>query len=164
MSALDYTCKANGNTIVLKGQLRSGWTDGPHGHYFNGVCEFDWRFGTHCRAQVRLSPRSSLDALEELQWESNDAENHIQWSLRGGFIKVEVAFLFLDSNGQMQASPRLCGTGFKKGRIEHTVHGPAFKANVNIFMNFDREKPNLVAWDREASGASAGLPSLGKRR
>jgi hypothetical protein len=169
MGALDYEFRKQGDVVRLKALLRRGWSDGPYGHYYLGVCTFDWRFGIAGRAEVRLSPFGgcTLETLETLELETAD-DAGVQWHLAEGLFQVDVCILSRDTQGNLYWNSLATETGVAKVRMQQSqvfsTDRAQFKGDVRIFFNLDRDRRDVISWSRGSGMASAGLPSLGKRR
>lgn len=162
MAPLDYEFSSDGRILRLWATLASGWDRGR----FVGQCAFDWKDGASCRAQVRLAASSGcgLPQAEALQWAIDRSAIGVQWSVERGVIRTAVAMLFGDRSSM---SPLYRKTGSAKACIEHNelveIEGGYFTAELQIFFNFDRDRPDLIAWQPSGGMASGGLPSLGKK-
>lgn len=163
--ALDYTFPSQ-NVVRLVGTLFKGWKSSRYGQFFLGVCTFDWRGGSRFRAEMRYYPSdraTTLEQLEEVEWLCDGADDQTRWRCDSGKLRVDVPILL--STGA--ASPLLEDTGLHEGRMAQTVYvnqGPGRgHAEVKLLLTFDRDRREWVEWIRSGM-ASAGLPSLGKRR
>lgn len=169
MSALDYRFLGSGFSLRLTGRCRSGWTEGQFGQFYRGVCTFDWKFGHRCRAQVSAYPqnnRCTLDVVETLTWSARDESACVNWSLADGVVVVELPIVITEP--VFQLNPTWRSTGHCKATISHTsrttIGGHPVKFDLVIFIKWDADHPDIVAWAKGTGMASAGLPSLGKRR
>ena len=171
-AALDYEFLQDGDVLRLTGTLARGWKEGPYGPFFIGVCEFDWRYGLHCRAEVRVYPASRASTLESvslidgleyaLTGDHPHDRNHIDWEVDDGSIVVTIPLM---TNGRF--TDLVEDTGFNRGRITHTAYGTSggdrFRLQLLLQVKMDDRSRGPTVWHRGGL-PSAGLPTLGKRR
>jgi hypothetical protein len=175
LNALDYTFGSGGVLLRLRGQLRAGWNDrGPRGPFFRGVCTFDWK-GVDCRAEVSLYPahgdeEDTLRMLECREWRYREERSSISWLLMEGVLSVEVP-LYVGAEAQASLNPSIEWQGPGRATLRHSrgggtgkFGGLSWRADLAVFMTFDQRSSKPVEWEKGSGMASAGLPTLGKRR
>jgi hypothetical protein len=166
MTALDYGFFSNGYGLRLRGQCRSGWTKGSFGSYYHGVCTFDWKLGMRCRAELKLNAGPSLEDVEAMEISVRDDAAFVEWRLADGFLTVTLPIVI--TQPELRFHPSLRSTGYQKATITHDSFSHSdtqhVKLNLVIFLKWDVDRPEIVAWAKGTGMASWGLPSLGKRR
>jgi hypothetical protein len=165
MSALDYFFFDQGNGLRLKGQCRSGWTKGQFGSYYQGICTFDWRAGMKCRADLKLNG-ASLEGIEAMDVAVKGDGAMVSWQLADGFITVDLPILI--TKPEVALHPSWRSTGYQKATITHQAYASAgtqlISLKLAVFLKWDVDRPEVVAWAKGSGMASAGLPSLGKHK
>ena len=169
MPALDYTVAHQGLTLRLLGIIRSGWTArAGKPPYFRGICLLSWK-GAKTRVDLSLTCPSGtgLAAVEAMSWRADDLGTATTCELTRGQLTLQVPLLCRDEAESIILNPGFVSEGISKLCFRRSVQPAtalAMRWNASIIMDFDSARPDPVSWERGSGMASAGLPSLGKRR
>jgi hypothetical protein len=102
-----------------------------------------------------------------MSWRADDPAAATTCALTGGQLTLEVPLLCRDDTQKVILNPGFVPEGISKLCYKRSVQPAAAREmrwNASIYMDFDSGSPDPVGWEKGSGMASAGLPSLGKRR
>ncbi len=160
---MDYSFKNHG-IVRFNDSLFSGWRVAAKTACYIGESRFDW-LGARAWASVRLFPSpNNRRLIEPPAWEWVGGDCGTQWEIRDGVVRVQVTVL-PDRDSEPALPFAECGYRRFKAFWSNGFPSSAgwCRLQLHFHLDFGGDPPNPVWWHR-SDFASAGLPSLGKRR
>jgi hypothetical protein len=154
----------SGGSLIYNDQLARGWRVGPNTACYIGSDRFDW-YGAAGSVRVSVFPAPSDRTLVRVPEIVGHVDGGgISWSFTSNAVQVEVEF-WVDDAWNPVLSPKLAG--YKTIQFYYMdnlkTSSRWYRIQLHARLDFGAPKRDLVWWQR-CSKASAGLPSLGKRR